>query len=180
MIPDETELIINHALSTSENLRVAIKVGLAFHSLKARIISDFLHRLKSEVLADSGNQWTSDVESEGWLGLWIRKKTWPEEKLIGVGSDNTVEKKVNFWVHRFGRDPENALIDFDEALKTELDEQVGKGNSSKNSAWWMFSARLRNWDSEEALLALTAPGETAYWKRHLLQIAEIVTSCIPG
>ena len=121
MIPDETELIINHALSTKDNLSVAIKVGLAFHSLKARIISDFLHRLKSEVLAELGNQWTGGVEGEGWIGLWIRKETWPEEKLIGVGSDNTVGKNVNFWGHRFGRDPDNALIDFDEAL-----ERIGR------------------------------------------------------
>jgi len=180
MIPDETELIINHALSTKDNLSVAIKVGLAFHSLKARIISDFLHRLKSEVLAELGNQWTGGVEGEGWIGLWIRKETWPEEKLIGVGSDNTVGKNVNFWGHRFGRDPDNALIDFDEALKSELDEQVGKGNSSKNAAWWMYSPRHRHWDSEEALLALAAADATAYWKQHLIQIARIVTSCVPG
>jgi hypothetical protein len=189
MIPDETELIVNHALSTNENLRVAIKVGLAFHSLKARIISDFLHRLKSEVEAALGSQWTAGVESDEWLGLWIQKKTWPEEKYISVGSNKTDGKNVNFWVHRFGHDPENAfsdfsdpentLNDFDEVLKSELDEQVGKGNSSKNSAWYMFSARHRNWDSEEALLALTEPGAIDYWKRHLIQIAGIVTSS-PG
>jgi hypothetical protein len=74
MIPDETDVIINHALSTKDNLSVAIKVGLAFHSLKARIISDFLRRLESEVLAELGNQWTGGVESEGWIGLWIRKR----------------------------------------------------------------------------------------------------------
>ena len=183
MIPDETDVIINHALSTKDNLSVAIKVGLAFHSLKARIISDFLHRLESEVLAALGGHWTAGVESDEWLGLWIQKETWPEEKTIGVLSDNTVGKNIYFWVTKLeGYEcvAGNALLDVDEALKSKLDELVGKGTSNTGSAWWMYSPRLRNWDSEEALLALAEPDATDYWKRHLIQIAGIVTSTFTG
>ncbi|HXB71766.1 MAG TPA: hypothetical protein VNY05_26250 [Candidatus Acidoferrales bacterium] len=183
MIPDEIELIVNHALSTNENLRVAIKVGLAFHSLKARIISDFLSRLKSEVAAALGGQWTVGVESDEWLGLWIQKKTWPELKSIGVGSENTVGRNIYFWVTKLeGYEcvAGNALLDVDEALKSELDELVGRGSSDKDNAWWRYSPRHRNWDSEEALLALAAPDATDYWKHHLIQIAEIVARLVPA
>ena len=75
---------------------------------------------------------------------------------------------------------ENALLDVDEAIKSELDELVGKGSSDKDYAWWRYSPRHRNWDSEEALLALTEPDVTDYWKHHLIQIAAIVTSTVAG
>jgi hypothetical protein len=173
----EADLIVEHALANRENLATAIKVGLAFPFLKKKIFADFLNRLAAEIEKTLGNEWKASVDLESGLYLYIRKRQWPESAFIQLGSDYASGKGTYFSVGRFSDAFKNALCDGE--LKTILDEQIGRGNTSPGCAWWSYTSRYRDWDSEEALLAISAAERAEYWKAHLVQICHIVGSVPP-
>jgi hypothetical protein len=176
MTPDETDLIVKHSLSNEKNLEVAIKVALTFRTLRQRVFASFLEQLDSEIRKELDASWTSEIEFAKWPAVFFRKQRWPREKSIGVGSDKESGKNIYFWVTRFGESINNVVSDGD--LKRELDGKIGQGDCNDRYCWSMYSARLRHWDSEEALLDLYTRKSIVYWKTQLLRIGEVVNDRI--
>jgi hypothetical protein len=177
MNPEETDLIVKYSLSNEETLTLAIKVALAYPALRRRIFSDFLCHLQEKVQEALGSDWLTVVEIDAWVGISARRRKWPETISLGVRSDGVAGRYVYLWVKRF-----NALLregQTDEMLKCELDEQVGKGGTTKEAAWWMSPSKHRDWGTEGALVELYNRQRAAEYLTNLIvRIAEVVDSVV--
>ena len=173
----ESDIIVKHALESEDNLRMAIKVGLAFRHLKEELVKACLVDLRDTTLKRLGSSWRIDENT--WItkplgcGLISFKRECWKESSFGLSCDRIGPAQLSYfvWVSEARMKKAHGM----QNLRAHLDQEYAPGNSTDCNPWWKYVDKpLRDWDNEEALLRLHKRAELAdQLSAHLVKIARI-------
>lgn len=143
-------VIIEHAMTSEANMRVALLAGLSFPELRKRLIDEFVAELNI-VLCNS--DWVCN-DKEAWSkNLWLRysKRNWPENISVGIGPH------TNFSGHYFGVIAHNKVVK--EELRREISvclQEIQRAKIEDYCAWCIsFEKAYGNLNSMDGLLAIS-------------------------
>lgn len=177
-LTEEAEVIAKYAFESERKLRITAKVGLAFPTIKEKIVREFVQSVIAKLRPRLGKSW--DVE-DGWSeaplkrGSYIAvyKPTWAMDAGIGLHCDKTGPSDLNFfiWLQRKHKTPTAAK------LGEALDERYAHGKHSGNNPWWKYvDLPNRDWNTEDALIGLWEKHDVVdYYANHLLKIWKIAS-----
>jgi hypothetical protein len=188
---EDSEAIVEHAVESEGNLRMAVCVGLAFDRLKERIVSEFIARLIAELRSRLGNSWgVKDAWGKAPLKkgyISVRKEQWAGNLAVCFGCEKVGPSELYWSAYA----EKTLSAEKSATLKAALDKQYSPG--LKNGAinpWWNWVAKpFRDWNTEEALIGLwnTEQALNGFWNKeealeyyasHLVSIAEITDDSI--
>ena len=122
----EIELIVDYALENESNLKIAVKVGLAFEEIRKRVIIDLLGTFENilKQSLDDPDQWIFNNEFKGdinanYRGFYIGKRSWKNNYQVGIQCQQSGTRK---FVIGLGK---NKMLSPIEGgyLKKQIDEQ---------------------------------------------------------
>jgi len=175
---EEGEEIAKYAFESERKLRLTAKVGLAFPTIKERIVREFIRSVIASLKPRLGASW--DVE-DGWndtplkSGSYIAvyKPTWAMDAGIGLHCAKTGPSDLNFfiWLSKKQKSPTAAK------LAEALNERYAHGGHSGNNPWWKYvDLPYRDWNTEGALIGLWKKKEGVdYYANHLFKIWKIAS-----
>jgi hypothetical protein len=175
---DEADIIVEHALESDRNLRIASKIGLAFPKLKQVIVGDFVKVLISGLRERLGSSWILDDE---WTqtplakGSYVsaKKAIWAEKSSIGLHCDKVGPGDLSFFVWVEPDYIKGTTIATE--LKAALDERYAPGRKEPRYPWWRYvDAPYGHWTNEDVLIALRQKTEALeLFLNHLTTISTI-------
>jgi hypothetical protein len=183
MSPDERDIIVQQCLSTEDNIRVALLVGMAFDDLRCRIISGFAECLSGRLHAAFSRSWrvTNGIGVDGFLqkggSLWAVRHVGIERVCVRLMYDRSPERMYYSLLDE--ESPSPATINWD-LVKQELDRRLAVGQTSETSRWMsLVDQRYRNWYDPETLLKLWKKDEAVtYFMNQLGTIMGIVANVL--
>src|SRR5262249_9930732 len=151
--PDERDIILEQALATEENVRVALLVGMAFDNLRCRIISSFGDCLSSRLQERFGASWrvTNGIGVDGYLqkggSLCAVRHVEVEHVCVSLMYDRSPEK-MYFALRRIAAEGP-PTINWGR-VKQELDRRFAAGQSNETCRWMsLVDHAYRNWYDQE-------------------------------
>jgi hypothetical protein len=178
---DEAIVIAEHALENEHSLRLAAKVGLAFPTIKERIIKDFLSSFKSVLISRLGNGWKLEDKASktplmrGWhIAAW--KSKWMDNASIGLHCDKSGPSDLDFFVFLVKPFDHPQVAQLRQALET----RYAHGKHMAEYPWWQYVEHPhRDWDTEDALVRLWQKDEALeHYASHFLKICAIAAPFI--
>jgi hypothetical protein len=174
----EADVIAEHALEDEHNLKMAAKVGLAFPTLKARIIRTFITSLVTTLKARLGDSWeiSDDWSAKPLKGsVCVSKESWTDEFWIGLAAEKTGPSELDWFV--WTETTISLQTPLVAAIKGALDDGFCSGRSTNNNPWWQYLARpYRDWNTEDSLLWLWKKEDAVrYCADHIVKMCEIVS-----
>jgi hypothetical protein len=183
---EDSEAIVEHAVESEDNLRMAVCVGLAFDRLKEKIVREFIARLIAELRARLGKSW--EVK-DGWSQsplkkgyISVRKEQWAGTLAVCLGCEGVGPSKLYWSAYA----EKTLSIAKRATLKAALDKQYSPGfkNGAMNPWWKWVDKPFRDWNAEEALIGLwhnekalngfwNKEEAVEYYASHLVRIAKI-------
>jgi hypothetical protein len=188
---EDSEAIVDHAVESEDNLRMAVCVGLAFDRLKEKIVREFTARLIAELRTRLGKSWAvKDAWSKTPLKkgyISVRKEQWAGNLAVCLGCEKVGPSEL-YW----STWPEKTLNTAKSAeLKAALDEQYAPGfkNGAINPWWKWVDKPFGEWNTEEALIGLwnnekalngfwNKEEAVEYYTSHLVRIAKIADAIV--
>lgn len=156
----EIEIVVNHALTDSENLGVALDIAYAYEEIRNRIIRGALRDVEAQLREAIGaanlevnNQFEESI-SDSYTGFWVRNRAWPQELLLGIEAQARVAR--NFCIGVAG-----ANHDIDRAqLKADLEHALNRKTNESGAwlSWHWLDSPLRSWDNSDILLDFFGKG----------------------
>jgi hypothetical protein len=177
------DVILDHALQSESNFRMAVQVGLAFPDIHARIIKEFLAALKADLKKRLGRQWeVSDnwnpIPSKTKLIVSVRKTQWSGEDCIGLACQKRGPSELNWYIYVHPKATPVQQSD----IKSALDSKYALGRrETPFNPWWKYIEHrtYRAWNTEESLVALWQKSDAVeYYADHLTRIAKIASPII--
>lgn len=178
---EEADVIVEQAFENEQNLRLAAKVGLAFPSVKRRIVREFVQCLAVGLETRLGQEWivedywTEDPLQAG-CQIALVKKPWADGASIGLECDKAGPSELLYFVWRESKQKSPTVTD----LKRSLDECFSHGNhyspsTGGDTLWWKsVDGRYRDWNNENMLVALwKKKNAVEYYADRLWRICEI-------
>ena len=100
MSPGERNIILEQALATEDNVRVALLMGMAFDDLRCRIISGFAEcvsaRLRERFRANASWRVTNEIGLDGYLqrsgAIWAIHRLGKERICVKLMYDRSPER----------------------------------------------------------------------------------------
>ena len=173
---EESNVIAGHALENEQNLRLATKVGLAFPTVKERIITEFLRSLSKSLESRLGNNWSvqnkwaeAPLKSGGYISAF--KHVWPVSASIGMAFYKSGPSNLYFFVY-LGVKLDSPLV---AELREGLEAGYAHGYQNADSVWWTrVEERHRDWDTEDALVGLWHKDKALeYYASHIIKLCNI-------
>ena len=179
---DESTVIIENALESEHNLRLAAKVGLAFPMLKERIIKDFLSSFGSVLNSRLDDGWKVEDNAgktpllRNWhIVAW--KSNWMDKASIGLHCDRPGPSHLDFFVFLVKPFDHPQMAQLRQALET----RYAHGKHMADYPWWQYVEQpYRDWDTEDALVRLWRKDEALeHYASHFLKICQIAAPFDP-
>jgi hypothetical protein len=185
MSPSERDIVLDQALATEDNLRVAMLIAAAFDDLRCRIISrftEYLVELLRNRFGDSApwRLW-HDIGIDGHLqaggSLWAVHHVEGERVCVKLGYDKTPE--AMYYAILNEQAPARSKVNW-VRIKQELDNRFAVGKTSASCRWIsVVDHTYRNWYDTEVLLKLWKKDDAArYFTNRLAAIMGIVASVL--
>ena len=172
----EQQEIVNHALSSKENLQVAVAVCGAYNELKKKIIKDFSAHLEHLLLELGFETDFSDWNNRSldyYTGFSCYKLNWPKGMEIRVEAQNG-----GFYNYIIGVKDKNILVDsqFSEILFNKCNEVLKTvGGKSKVWPWYKnLLDRYRSFEKEPLLVIYEKNEFSQYLLSEINGIAKVV------
>jgi hypothetical protein len=173
---EESVVIAEHAIENEQQLRIAAKVGLAFPTLKERLIVDFLDSLKKTLEVRLGNTWSVDdddwrdtpLKSGGYIAAWRPKRA--VDASIGLECCKAGPSSLIYFVYLNAKLDSPLVVQ----LRDSLNTGYAHGGREATSIWWKWvEERHRDWNTEEALVWMWRKGEAVeYYANHFIKISK--------
>lgn len=173
--------VIDHAKSNSENMRVAIQVGLSFQELRNSLIRDFAEALKDR-LQELGNL---DINVDPWLkdptgsytGMSFNRPHWSKFSVCIEAQRNGSQ---NYIIGIYGKKSEVDLTIRDN-ISTALNDRLSNGRSSEHWIWYQnVDKKYLNLDNIDALMAVyTKTDIVNYYSENIEQLLKIIDDVHP-
>jgi hypothetical protein len=180
----EADVIVQHAFESDRNLQIAVKVGLAFTSIKERIEKEFIEQLISTLkfrLAEwQGQEWdVEDKWSECWYIAAWKPQQWGDNASIGLAYESAGPRNLHLFVWCNSAGSKSIST----SLKQALEERYPYWRHNDECPWWTYVERpdhpYRDWTSEDALMRLWKKDEAVeYYATHLLTICQIASPSV--
>jgi hypothetical protein len=185
MSPAERDIVLDQAMATEDNLRVALLIAAAFDDLRCRIISRFTEHLVGQLRNRFGDSapWriAQDMGIDGYLqtggSLWAVHRFAGERVCVKLGYDKSPESMYYALLNE--QTPAPSKVNWDR-IKQELDDRFAAGKTNASCRWMsVVDHAYRNWYDTEVLLKLWRKDETAtYFANRLAAIMGIVASVL--
>jgi hypothetical protein len=179
---EEADVIVEHAFESGDNLRTAVKVGLAFTTIRERIEKEFIEQLISTLKCQLGEwqrqEW--DVKDYWWSEKCItayKPKRWGDNARIGLSYLSDGPSGLYFYIWRSPTGTKSVGA----ALKQTLDGKYPGGRSGAENPWWKTVEQppYGDWTSEEALMSLWKKDEAVkYYVERLLIICQLASPLV--
>lgn len=175
----EQQEIVNHALSSKENLQVALAVGGAYDELKKKIIKDFSAYLES-LLKDLGfetdfSDWNNRTLI-GYTGFSCYKSNWHEGVNIRVEAQNG-----GYYNYIFGLKDNGRLTN--SQIRSNVFNKCNNAlncNGSKSPPWIWYKnlpTEYQNFANADTLFALYEKEKfAAYLQAEIEKLAAVLDS----
>lgn len=156
---NELDIIVEHSLSSIQNLDTALSIHAAYDAIRHRVVSEAVTAIEAHLHTMPFDK-ELEIEDMGFKlnpipghsNLTMRLNTWPSNLSVRLSSDLAGAREVFIGVH----DKLNGS-DFREHLIDRL-FPGGHSYASYGWQWWYYLEQpLRAWSNKAALLELRNP-----------------------
>ena len=152
MKKQETNLILDYALSNSENLRIALLICEQYSNLRRVIVDKFEQQVCEELRQRCGKEWQIDPRSffKAEEGIRLLKPAWKGKFDICVAADSSDATDIFVGVKNYFSSNQGK----DGRLFCELNKHFRQGKVGSSWEWYAYLEQYRDWNSADILVAL--------------------------
>ncbi len=151
----EQQEIINHALSSKENLHIAVAVGKTYNELREFLIREFSKYLEQKLKEkewETNFSWWNNKPLGSRTGFSSRKETWPENIVIAL--EPQMAGVSDYILVIIGKKA-NIAEPLRKDIFNRCNESVNLGGQNSDWIWSKYlPEEYRNFDNADTLFAL--------------------------
>ena len=174
----EQQEIINHALSSKENLHIAVAVGKTYNELREFLIREFSkyleQKLKEKEWETNFSYW-NDKPLGSYSGFTVRKENW--QKNIVIALEPQTKGEANYIIGIIGK-KSNVAEPLRKDLFNKCNEVISHGSQSAGWIWYKYVLdEYRNFDNADTLFTLYEKEKfAAYLLAEIEKLGDVVDS----